>query len=78
MLKEEDTYYLCRVPTFCIPPSEVEPRGYDHIVIVSHPSYNYQRAHERALRQSDPNSTWVLLAQGSEREMRMYRQLMKD
>ena len=77
MLKEEDTYYLCRVPELCVTPSITQPRGYDHVIIVNHSNYNYQRAHERRLRQPDPNSAWVLLAQGTAREMRMYIQLMK-
>ena len=47
------------------------------VVVLTDMDYNYQRLHESQLCVPDPKNNFVLLAQGSEKLMRQYRNLME-
>ena len=58
--------YLCRVPwTGCV-------------VVLKEGDYRYARNNERIRRVPDPDNNMVLLAQGTWREMNLYKNLMGD
>jgi len=58
-------YYLCRVPRTKV------------VVVLTDMDYRYQRLHESQLRVPNPEHNFVLLAQGSEKLMQQYRNLMR-
>ena len=62
----QGTYYLCYAPRTKV------------VVILGEMDYNYQRLHESQLRVPDPDYNVLLLAQGSEKLMQQYRNLMGD
>jgi hypothetical protein len=45
------------------------------VIVLREPDYEYLRHHEESLREPDPDYNMVLLAQGDEKDMRMYRKL---
>jgi hypothetical protein len=47
------------------------------VVVLTDMDYRYQRLHERRLRVPNPEHNFVLLAQGSEKLMKQYRNLMR-
>jgi len=59
-----NNYYLCRVPHTKV------------VVVLTDMDYRYQRLHESQLREPNPEYNFVLLAQGSEKLMKQYRNLM--
>ena len=61
----KEPYYLCRVPRT------------KEVVVLTDMDYRYQRLHESQLRVPDPKNNFVLLAQGSEKLMKQYRNLMR-
>ena len=63
-MKEE--YYLCRVPWSGM------------VVVYRENDYSYQRLRERQLYEPNEANNLILLAQGPEKRMRMYRELMKQ
>ena len=65
-----ETYYLCRVPW-------KHERGAT-IVLYAEGDYKYQRHHEQNLRVPNPDSAVVLLAQGSFKEMMLFKELAGD
>ena len=61
-----ETYYLCRVPK------------HNLVVLFKEKDYEYQRLHERQLREPDPNYNVVLLAKGTKKQMTMYYDLTQE
>ena len=59
-------YYLCQFPRTKM------------TVVLTDMDYRYQRLHESQLRVPDPDYNVLLLAQGSEKLMQQYRNLMGD
>ena len=66
-----ETYYLCRVPFG----DELEAAK---VVLFREKDYEYQRLHERQLREPDPNYSVVLLAKGTKKQMTMYYDLTQE
>jgi len=62
----EETYYLCRVPS------------YDIIVMFNERDYRYQRIVESHLNEPNEAKNMVLLAQGTKKQIRMYYDLIKE
>ena len=61
-----DTHYLCRTPIT------------GGLIILSERDYKYQRNHEARLFVRDPKSAVVLLAQGSKKEMMLFKELSEE
>jgi hypothetical protein len=53
--------YLCRVPQT------------GQVIVLREPEYKFIRHHEESLCAPDPDYNMVLLATGTEKDMRMYR-----
>ena len=64
-MKKKQTY-LCRIPHT------------GQVVVLREPYYEYLRHHEESLREPDPDYNMVLLAQGDEKDMRMYKKLFME
>ena len=47
-------------------------------IILPEQDYKYQRMHEANLRVPDPKNAMVLLAQGSFKEMKLFKELAGD
>jgi hypothetical protein len=62
----EETYYLCRLPS------------YDIIVMFNERDYRYQCVVESQLNVPNEAYKMVLLAQGTKKQIRMYYDLMKE
>ena len=61
-----EKYYLCKSPMT------------DCYVFVNERDYKYQRMHEAQLRVPDPKNDFVLLAQGTKKEMMLFKELAGD
>jgi hypothetical protein len=61
-----DTYYLCYVPM----------HGWN--IILPERDYKYQRHHEANLHVPNPKNNLVVLAQGSFKEMKLFKDLAGD
>jgi hypothetical protein len=61
-----DTHYLCRTPVT------------GGLIILSERDYKYQRHHEARLYVLDPKGELVLLAQGSKKEMWLFKELSEE
>ena len=62
----DETYYLCRVPS------------YDIIVMFNERDYRYQRLVESQMNVPNEANNVVLLAQGTKKQVRMYYDLIKE
>jgi len=62
--RDKEQSYLCRVPDTGL------------VIVLREGDYKYRRNHEASLRVQDPDYNFVLLAQGTWREMLMYRRLI--
>jgi len=62
----DETYYLCRLPS------------YDIIVMFNERDYRYQCVVESQLNVPNEANNVVLLAQGTKKQIRMYYDLMKE
>ena len=61
-----ETHYLCRMPLS------------GGLIILSERDYKYQRMHEKRLYVPSPQANVVLLAQGSKKEMMLFKELAEE
>jgi len=61
-----DIYYLCRVPM----------HGWN--IVLPEQDYNYMRNHESRLRVPDPDNDLVVLAEGSFKDVMLFKKLAGD
>jgi hypothetical protein len=61
-----EQWYLCRVPW----------NGF--VILLNEKDYQYQRMHEKKLHVPKPKNDVVLLAQGSYKEMMLFKELAGD